>query len=87
MRVVMQNESYSSSVYSVDLEPVAKEYANKSRRVHRGLFKTSLGMMNADINGSLNILRKYVGEKNNPKLAKQVRDKGFREDPVRLRIV
>lgn len=83
----MQEESYSSSVSSVDLETVTKLYADRSRRIYRGLFKTSLGLMNADINGSLNILRKYVGEKNNPKLVEQVRDKGFREDPIRLSVV
>lgn len=83
----MQEESYSSSVSSVDLETVTKLYADRSRRIYRGLFKTSLGLMNADINGSLNILRKYVGEKNNLKLVEQVRDKGFREDPIRLSVV
>ena len=87
IQVIMQEESYSSSVSSVDLETVTKSYADRSRRIYRGLFKTSLGLMNADINGSLNILRKYVGEKNNPKLVDQVRDKGFREDPIRLSIV
>ena len=33
------------------------------KRVHRGLFKTSRGsLVNADVNGSLNILHKYLGE-------------------------
>ena len=32
------------------------------KRVHRGLFKTSRGkVVNADVNGSLNILHKYLG--------------------------
>jgi len=85
--VVMQNESYTSTVSAVDLEPVNSEYSDKSKRIYRGLFQSGYGMINADINGSLNILRKYMKDKNNPKLVDQVRDKGFRENPVRLRIV
>ena len=85
--VVMQEESYTSIVSSIDLENVKIENANKERRVFRGLFKTTYGLINADINGSLNIMRKYVGEKNNPKLIERVRDKGFREDPIRLNVV
>ena len=36
-------------------------YAN-ARRIHRGLFKSSSGkLINADVNGALNILRKVIG--------------------------
>lgn len=85
--VVMQNEAYTSSVSSIDLEPVSDEYANKKRRIKRGLFQTSYGLINSDINGSLNILRKYVKEKNIPRLINEVRDKGFRENPIRLLVI
>lgn len=84
--VILQEESYTSSVSAVDLEEVSKVYADKSRRIERGLFKTSYGYMNADINGSLNILRKYIGYKNIPRLIVSIRDKGFRENPIRLLI-
>jgi IS605 OrfB family transposase len=87
IKVILQEESYTSSVSSLDLESVDKSSADKSRRVVRGLFKTSYGYMNSDINGSLNILRKHVGEKNIPKLISIVRDKGIRENPIRLEIV
>jgi IS605 OrfB family transposase len=60
--VVLQNESYTSSVSSLDLESVNKSNSNKSRRFVRGLFKSSYGNINSDINGSLNILRKYTRE-------------------------
>jgi len=86
IRVVLQEESYTSSVSAVDLEDVSEAYADKSRRVVRGLFETSYGYINSDINGSLNILRKYVGYKNIPRLIESIRDKGFREDPIRLLI-
>ena len=84
---VMQNEAYTSSVSSVDLESVNKIHSDKRRRIVRGLFKTSYGLMNSDINGSLNILRKYVSEKNIPRLILEVRDKGFRENPIRLLVI
>lgn len=87
IKVILQEESYTSSVSSLDLEPIDKVSSDKTRRIVRGLFKTSYGYMNSDINGSLNILRKHVGEKNIPKLILKVRDKGLRENPIRLEIV
>ena len=42
-------------------EEIIKENYNKSRRKYRGLFITNKGKkINADINGSLNIIRKYI---------------------------
>jgi len=87
LSVVMVNESYTSGVSSIDLEEVSKTSYNKNRRVTRGLFKSSYGMINADINGSLNILRKHVGYSYIPRLIKEVRGQGFRENPLRLKIV
>ena len=72
----MQNEAYTSSVSSMDLESVDKIHSDKRSRIVRGLFKTSYSLMNSDINGSLNILRKYVGEKNIHRLIFEVRDRG-----------
>lgn len=81
------NESYTSSVSSFDLEKVGKSSSDKSRRIVRGLFKTCYGLVNSDINGSLNILRKYDDYKNIPKLISEVRDKGLRESPIRLKVI
>ena len=83
MKVVLQNESYTSGVSAIDLEPVDKVYYNKNRRIVRGLFKSNAGLLiNADINGSLNILRRY----NNvvPELVIQVRDNGLVDNPIRI---
>ena len=42
-------------------EEIIKENYNKRRRISRGIFVTNRGIkINADINGSLNILRKYI---------------------------
>ena len=38
-------------------------FKSSGKRIKRGLFKTSNGLLiNADINGSLNIMRKYLNE-------------------------
>ena len=60
---IKQEESYTSKCSFLDGEEVCKhdEYAGK--RVKRGLFKSAKGLLiNADINGSLNIMKKYLGE-------------------------
>lgn len=83
--VIMQNEAYTSGCSALDLEPINKKHYNKNRRIERGLFASNNGIkINADINGSLNILRKY--NKCTPRLVKQARDNGFLDNPIRLRI-
>jgi putative transposase len=45
----------------LDQEPVKQHEAYAGKRIKRGLFMTSDGrVINADVNGSLNILRKEV---------------------------
>ena len=62
-------EEYTSGVSSIDKEEINRKYYNKARRITRGLFKTNSGkIINADINGSLNILRKYIKEIFSPDL-------------------
>ena len=57
--VIPTEESYTSGTSFLDNETPTKEYYNKSRRVHRGLFKCNNGnLINADVNGSLQILKK-----------------------------
>ena len=67
-----QEESYTSKASSIDMDeiPVYSEdddvkYAFSGKRVKRGLYKSKDGLLlNADINGSVNILRKYLNECN-----------------------
>ena len=55
------SEKYTSGVSALDKEEITKENYDKSRRKYRGLFITNKGKkINADINGSLNIIRKYI---------------------------
>lgn len=62
--VVLQEESYTSKCSFLDNETIKKHEEYKGKRVKRGLFKTKNGsIINADLNGSLNILKKYLIKK------------------------
>ena len=63
---VKQEESYTSKASFFDRDEIPvyncdnpQTYVFSGKRIHRGLYVTSGGMIiNADVNGSLNILRK-----------------------------
>ena len=68
INVVIVNEAYTSKCSFLDREKISKHDSYAGRRVSRGLFISSSGIMiNADINGSLNIMRLGL-EKQNVKL-------------------
>lgn len=57
--VVLQEESYTSKCSFLDGEEIRRHEHYLGRRVRRGLFRSSdVRLINADVNGSLNILRK-----------------------------
>lgn len=57
--VVLTEESYTSGTSFLDNEKPIKNNYRKERRVHRGLFQSNAGkLINADVNGSLQILKK-----------------------------
>lgn len=59
----MTEESYTSKCSFLDDEDICKheEYAGKC--IKRGLYKASDGrLINADVNGALNILKKVIGK-------------------------
>lgn len=84
IEVKFKEESYTSGCSAFDLEPIDKKHYDKTRRVVRGLFKSSFGLVNSDVNGSLNILRKE--EKCIPQLVQTMRDKGKCSRPLRIRV-
>ncbi len=62
--VATNEESYTSKCSFLDNEEICKHDEYKGKRVKRGLFKSSGGkLLNADVNGALNILKKYLEEK------------------------
>lgn len=63
IKVILNEESYTSKCSFLDLESIEKHEEYAGKRIKRGLFRSSSGReINADINGSYNIMRKVVPE-------------------------
>ena len=85
IKVEKISEKYTSGVSALDKEDIIKENYNKKRRISRGMFVTNKGIkINADINGSLNILRKYI-KISNPN-QEIVMDNGREQRPLKKRV-
>ena len=81
IKVVLVEESYTSKCSALDWEPIQKLSDYIGSRVKRGLFRTQTGhFTNADVNGSLNLGRKAVGDGFIPNSIE-----GFVVNPVRLK--
>lgn len=76
------NEAYTSKCSFLDSEDPRKHTEYLGKRVKRGLFKSAKGLLiNADLNASLNILRKYLGKVFQPNSVE-----GFVISPYRVRL-
>lgn len=65
IRFIETEESYTSKCSFLDEEEIRKHSSYQGKRLKRGLFETSSGILiNADVNGSLNIGRKYLTKVN-----------------------
>lgn len=63
IRVIIQEESYTSKASFLDNEDIIKKNRYFGDRVQRGLFVTKqLIKINADVNASYNILKKYLSK-------------------------
>ena len=60
IKVIETEESYTSKCSFFDNEYPCKHESYLGERVHRGLFRSSKGFINADLNGALNIIKKVV---------------------------
>ena len=61
IKVILQEESYTSKCSFLDNEVIGKHDVYAGKRIKRGLFQASDGTtINADINGALNILKNAV---------------------------
>ena len=61
IKVVFNEESYTSKCSFLDAEQICKHETYMGRRVKRGLFVSKYGRkINADVNGSYNIMRKAI---------------------------
>jgi len=75
INVIEREESNTSYLSALDCEylpatPIKKDKNNK-KRLHRGSFQWSGGIIHADVNGALNILRKEIGDDFIPVLRQQ----------------
>lgn len=78
LRFVEINESHTSKCSSLDLEEIKHHDSYVGKRVKRGLFRTKNGiLLNADINGAYNIMRKVKGDAAMPPY------RGFGYNPVK----
>jgi len=68
IEVVIREEAYTSKASALDNDPMPKapnqgqENSFSGRRVKRGLYKSKSGLINADVNAAMNILRKETGD-------------------------
>lgn len=63
INVILTEESYTSKCSFLDNETIERHDNYLGKRIKRGLFKSAKGkLINADLNASLNILKKVVGE-------------------------
>lgn len=82
IKLILNEESYTSKVDSLANEPLEKRDIYLGKRVKRGLFQSSIGkLINADINGALNIMRKVV----NDSYINEIVDRGLLFNPIKIR--
>ena len=60
INVIEIEESYTSKCSALDNEAVEKHDKYIGKRVHRGLFQSKDHLLNADVNGAINIMRKFL---------------------------
>ena len=68
IKMIVQEESYTSKSNFLNLDPIpvyghtgTDDVAFSGKRIKRGLYRTSIGqLINSDVNGSYNILRKAI---------------------------
>ena len=95
IEVILQEESYTSKSSFLDNDniPIYKEndtnqYKFSGKRIQRGLYKSKNGILiNADINGSLNILKKYLLKIKNATPLGDLWSTGFVEHPKVLKVI
>jgi IS605 OrfB family transposase len=83
IEIVIHEESYTSKCDSLAFEKIGRHDSYLGRRKKRGLFQSSVGkLINADVNGALNIMRKVVGD--SCESIRRIIDRGLLFNPVRI---
>lgn len=77
------DEAYTSRTDALAGDEIRDQEYGKSRRVKRGLYQSSAGtLLNADVNGAINIMRKVAGDS----VLEQILGRGRVNRPVRIRL-
>lgn len=83
IEIVIHEESYTSKCDFLAFEKIGKHENYLGKRKKRGLFQSSVGkLINADVNGALNIMRKVVGD--SCESIRRIIDRGLLFNPVRI---
>jgi IS605 OrfB family transposase len=86
IKVTTINEAYTSKCNALKLEEMCHHENYSGKRVKRGLFRVESGkVINADVNGSLNIARKCKGEYVNLWI-RQIADSGAVLVPMKINV-
>lgn len=79
-------ESYTSKCDALALESIKKQEVYSGKRIERGLFKSSNNkVMNSDVNGALNILRK-VDKCKGESFIREITESGAVIVPIKIRL-
>ena len=82
IKTSVHEESYTSKCDALALEKIEKHEVYMGKRTKRGLFQSSIGkLLNADVNGALNITRKVFGDSD---LIPQIINSGLLYNPVKF---
>lgn len=80
IHLVVVEESYTSKCDALVMEDIGKHETYQGKRIKRGLYQSSVGkLINADVNGALNIMRKVFNDS-----AKRIIDRGLLFNPLKL---
>jgi len=79
----LEDEAYTSRTDALALDAIKDQSYGKTRRVKRGLYQSATGViLNADVNGAINILRKVAGDS----VVRQIAGSGLVNRPERIRL-
>ena len=80
IRLIETEESYTSKCDALAMETIEKHEVYQGKRIRRGLYQSSVGkLINADVNGALNIMRKVFNNS-----AERIIDRGLLFNPMKL---
>ena len=82
---ITNEESYTSKCDALAREEICNHDKYLGKRTKRGLFQSSVGkLLNADVNGALNIMRKVVGDS---EVVSRITNSGWLYQPIIFRSV